>query len=323
MQTGKCTTLAVISIALSIWISAILTPRDGFEQLPRLEPQIFGRPLSPSVPVMVLLSGFPDSHDMWTNQIDEFGKTHHIVSLSTPDFDGGKLRRAWGYDFHETTRMLKQAIDDTVGLERQIDLLVAHDWGALWAYYFIGGVHQGRVAKFVAADIGASPLDDPGATPLHFGMGMHAYIYQYTLGTVFAIGSSISPAVAQSLLDMAWSLMPSVGPMHPAFDWSTEAPRPREEVKWWMGYPYYYLRLSHLVAGGQGRRPPAAPFPRGVPTLFIFGARKRTMYHTEGFVTRLQATPGCRVVEYADCAHWMMHEAPGRFSADIRAFLEN
>ena len=108
------------------------------------------------------------------------------------------------------------------------------------------------------------------------------------------------------------------------FDWEVHAPRPRAQVEWWMGYPYYYLWTQKRSRRWWGQdytyRPISPAFPTA-PTLFLYGAKKRTMFHSQAFEARVNATVGSRVIRYEGCRHWLMHEEPARFARDVRAFL--
>ena len=289
--------------------------------LPPLEVHTFGLPASaPGAKVMVLLGGWPDTHDMWRKQADAFANEYHLVSLATPDFDRPRLRRPWGYNFTEVPIMIARALDAHLGPLRRIDVLVAHDWGALWAYYLLDNALRGRVAKLVAVDIGASARDDsilgvPGIS--HVGGMLWSIPYQWLCGGLFAIGAGLSPWLADALVGLAWPLVPYVGPMGGGFVWGVHAPRPQQQVKWWMGYPYYHLWRSHRLFG-QSLPTPAFP---AVPTLFLYGARKRVMFHSTAFEARINRTAGSRTVRYDDCGHWLMHEQPACFARDIGSFL--
>ena len=125
--------------------------------------------------------------------------------------------------------------------------------------------------------------------------------------------------VTEWIYAQAWKTAPVIGPMGENFAWEAHAPRPQREVRWWMGYPYFYIWYGHVL---RLALPPAPLFPAGVPTLFAFGTQKRAMFHTDAFCDRLKATPGCRVVSY-DAGHWVMCESPTAFNADVRAFLES
>ena len=290
------------------------------EALPPLELHTFGLPSSPTAKVMVLLGGWPDTHAMWLTQADAFAADFHIVSVATPDFDRPSLRRRWGYNFTEVPAMIGQALDAHLGPQRHVEVLIGHDWGAVWAYYLLDASLRGRVGRLVAVDIGASARDDsalgvPGIS--HVGGMIWSIPYQWLCGGLFAVGAGVSPWLAETLVDLAWPLVPYVGPMGVDFAWDVHAPRPRREVKWWMGYPYYHLWRSHRLFG-QSLPTPAFP---SVPILFLYGARKRVMFHSRAFEARLNGTAGCRTVRYDDCGHWLMHEQPERFSRDVGAFF--
>ena len=47
------------------------------------------------------------------------------------------------------------------------------------------------------------------------------------------------------------------------------------------------------------------------------------MFHSKPFVDRLNASLGCRVEEYEESGHWLMHTEPQRFNGDVRAFLRD
>ena len=83
-------------------------------------------------------------------------------------------------------------------------------------------------------------------------------------------------------------------------------------MTWWLGYTYYYLWTRPV---------PQPAYPRGVPTLFLYGAKKRTMFHSNAFVERLRHSPGCGVLEYMHAGHWLMHTNQTRFNDDVRHFL--
>jgi pimeloyl-ACP methyl ester carboxylesterase len=200
--------------------------------------------------------------------------------------------------------------------------MITHDWGAMWGYHIVHRM-PGRLEKLVALDVGASSSGEDRAIPhllLEVPTGIAWWIpYQLFLASVFATGNLVSPNLAGTLLDalMPFFVQGPAGPLQPGFDMAAQAPRPMHEVKWWMGYPYYQLWVGLLL---RGRPPPSMLFP-SMPTLFVYGERKRAMFHSEAFVTRINSTIGYRAASYP-CSHWIMHEQPARLNLDIRAFLD-
>lgn len=309
---------AFAAVAFAVYWSGGSSPESDTLPLPLLEPKVFGRPLTPDVRVMVLIAGYPDTHEVWAHQVRAFADEYHIVSLTTPDYDRASLRRRWGYNFTEVPEMMARSLEAYLGPARRIDVMITHDWGAIWGYYLLQGAAAGRVGRLVAVENGAASHDDPTRAadiPSVAHATLFSASYQVVCASLFAVGAALSPTLAQTLLRAAFSLMPYIGPFPADFDLAVHAPRPLPQVEWWMGYPYYHLWVTHRPAGLPPPRFPA------VPTLFLYGARKRTMFHSAAFEERLEGTAGCRVARYEDCSHWLMHEEPERFTEDVRAFL--
>ena len=288
---------AFAAVVFAVYWSAASSPESDALPLPRLEPKVFGRPLTPDVRVMALIAGWPDTHEVWAHQVRAFADEYHIISLTTPDYDRESLRRRWGYNLTEVPEMMARSLDAHLGPARRIDVMITHDWGAIWGYVLIQGAAAGRVGRLVAVDVGAASHDDLTRTAEIPG-NLWSVPYQVVFASLFTVGTTVSPALAQTLLGffLSW-IFPYVGPLHSDKASAGKAPRPLPEIEWWMGYPYYHIWCTHILAG----RPllPPTLFP-SVPTLFLYGAKKRTMFHGAAFEERLQATAGCRVTRYED-----------------------
>jgi pimeloyl-ACP methyl ester carboxylesterase len=239
---------AFVAVALAVYWSEASSPENDALPLPLLEPKVFGRPLTPDAPVMILIAGWPDTHEVWEHQVRAFADDYHIVSLTTPDYDNERLRRRWGYNFTEVPEMMARSLDAHLGPARSIDVMITHDWGAVWGYYLLQGALAGRVGRLVAVEIGSASHDDP-TQPADIPSVAHATLfsvpYQLVCASIFAVGTTVSPALAEILVSAAWPLVPHVGPMAAGFEWGVHAPRPQSQVKWWMGYPYYHLWRTH------------------------------------------------------------------------------
>jgi pimeloyl-ACP methyl ester carboxylesterase len=298
---------------------------NGEHQLPKLQPKTFGLPLRPGVKVMVMLSGWPDTHSVWEKQILHMQDDYHIISIVSPDLDQPRLKKPWGYRFDEVPKMIDACVELHLGKRRKIDVLLTHDWGALYGYYVLqkwSELGQRKVGYLVAIDIGASDRDDardPAFIPGVTQATLYSVPYQIFLGTLFAVGSGVSETVAEFIAANGWPLMPLLTPMESTFDWKTEAVRPQNEVKWWFGYSYFYLWLGRV---GLGPAVPTPLFP-SVPTLFVYGLKKRTMFHSDAFIKRLNATPRYRVVEYPNSSHWLMFTDASPFNKDLAEFVSS
>ena len=58
----------------------------------------------------------------------------------------------------------------------------------------------------------------------------------------------------------------------------------------------------------------------GVPTLFMYGEKKRTMYHTPDFLEKLDADEKSRWLSLPH-GHWLYVQDTERCAAEMRAFL--
>jgi hypothetical protein len=227
-----------------------------------LEGERFGLPDTPDAAVMVFLGGYPDKHDMWKHQVEAFGDSYHILSISTPDFDRPSLRRKWGYTPTEIVSLIKACIDESIGAERAFTL-VTHDWGAYWGYILVQSLQAAeqrrRVLKLVALDVGSGAKSGGGgggggkarvkaAQPGTRG-ALWTLPYQWYFALTFWVGVRISETLAALMLrfffTMCWK---AIGPLGWDFDREKHMPRKEEEVVWWMCYPYVAVPLS-LEAG--------------------------------------------------------------------------
>ena len=299
--------------------------------LPKIYPKTFGLPLDPDVKVMVMISGWPDTHTAWDKQIELMKDEYHIVSITSPDHDNSALQRKWGYTLDEVPSMIGACIDNHLGEDRKIDVLVTHDWGALYGYYLLEswreresgkGQLRHEVEKLIAIEVGASDKDDvslPAHLPGFIHHTLHSAPYQIFLAVLFAIGNGISEKMADFIATNGWSLEPLITPMNTKFNWKKEAVRPINEVKWWYGYAYFYTWIGKLGIGPVIKRP---AFPK-VPTLFLYGQEKRTFFHSQEFEDRLAKTPGSRVIGYPNASHWLMFTHSPSINKDILEFLSN
>ena len=294
--------------------------------LPRLRPHAYGVPLGEADRVLVMLGGFPDTHDVWKETIREFGSEYAILTIPTPDYDRSQLRRRFGYSPDECASMIDDCITDALGPTRQYDV-VMHDWGCVWGYA-LAARRSERVRKMVSIDVGpiASTINQQlaeGKRPKLGGSGttqrgaLWMLPYQLTFALIFWTGARLHPLLGHTALLIAALLAPLLGPMNLLFNPLRQLPRPLLQVRWWMCYPYYQLWIKHILA----RTPlPDTPLVPDAPVLYVWGERKRCMFHTEEFVAAVRARPGSRAVGF-DCSHWVMHERPSELHAEMRAFL--
>jgi pimeloyl-ACP methyl ester carboxylesterase len=109
---------------------------------------------SPQGEVIVMMSGFPDNHSVWTESIiphfSAEGK-YKIVALCMPDYDLVEPRSATGYTFDEIQTLFSESIAIHVPVEQQFTL-VAHDWGCFVAQTWADR-NSARVKRMILLDV--------------------------------------------------------------------------------------------------------------------------------------------------------------------------
>jgi pimeloyl-ACP methyl ester carboxylesterase len=103
-------------------------------------------------PAVLLVHGFPDSHDLWRHQVGPLAEAGFRVIA--PDLRGfGESERPQGVDAYRVTEVVGDLVEllDEHGVERAH--VVGHDWGAgiAWA---LAGLFADRVASLAALSVG-------------------------------------------------------------------------------------------------------------------------------------------------------------------------
>ena len=58
------------------------------------------------------------------------------------------------------------------------------------------------------------------------------------------------------------------------------------------------------------------------PFLFMYGACKRTMFHSSSIIRKIKETQGCKYV-HLQCGHWLQRQYPEVFIEEVKAFFDN
>lgn len=116
-----------------------------------------GLPASPKnpPPVLLLLSGFPDTVQTWDTFAPSFESTHHVVKMAYPDMDASSLRRFWGYTNQEIVDALAVVVQDyrgRLGPDTMIHMM-GHDWGSMVVLAYVQR-YPDTVTKLITEDVG-------------------------------------------------------------------------------------------------------------------------------------------------------------------------
>ncbi|KAJ1451113.1 Alpha/Beta hydrolase protein [Pelagophyceae sp. CCMP2097] len=261
---------------------------------------------------MVFVSGFPDDHDAWAALAPHFQNDYKVVTLTMPGFsdsaDEPKVPTL-GFDFDAIVDMMHAALEDCA--KEPTFTLVGHDWGAVVCMLYMRK-YPNRVSKYVALDTGAIK-----AKEITLKEGLVLASYQAMLAVAFLLHAARLGVFGRMLIS--------------AYPWRAIGPVPHEKMlpkgpsDFFAGrghfrggatavcYPYFQF---FLCGGLRGKLRPPAP-----PTLFIYGKRKRAMFHGDAFLRHLEGRTDGSAWHALDGGHWFFNELPGETAGFIKAFL--
>ena len=172
--------------------------------------------------------------------------------------------------------------------------LIQHDWGSAFGYY-LRHDRPDLVHRIVSLDIG-------GDLDLSFTFKLFSLSYTFFFCLMFALGEPVA-----SFMTLFMNLGMSI------VDFGRQE-RPLGEINGSMFWPYWHLYASHLFNRSdtylcrfwqQDRWHTLDP--SSCPELFLYGARKPIMYHSDRWEKELQKAEKCRVIAL-DCGHWVTVE---------------
>jgi len=241
---------------------------------------------------VLMIHGWPDTYRLWDGQVGALKDHYRCVRFTLPGFDLAKLGRAYSLD--EVIETIHRVVAEACPGERVILLL--HDWGCLFGYQFAMR-HPDLVERVIGVDIG-----DAGSRRHRGELGAKGMFkvmaYQMWLALAWRIGGGIGTNMAR------WMARAMRCPTDP------------QGIGAQMGYPYA-VRWLGAAGGFRGLR----TFDPGTPMLYVYGERKPFMFHSSGWIERLAARSGSRVLGFPT-GHWVMIARPREFNEAVRSWLD-
>lgn len=236
---------------------------------------------------IIMVHGFPDTHRLWDGTVDALKDRYRCARFTLPGFTGGARRE--GYALREVVDLIG-AVANRVSPDQPV-ILMAHDWGCLFAYQFYVR-HPDRVSRVVGVDIG-----DPHSLRREIGPRALALLlaYQWTLALAWKVRGRLGDAITRFVRK------------------GMRCPSDPAPVSSAMTWPYYMTWFG-------GYRGQIRAFEPQCPTLFVYARRKPFMFHARAWVERLRARPGSEVHGF-DTGHWIMLQDPAGFHALVRRWL--
>jgi pimeloyl-ACP methyl ester carboxylesterase len=250
---------------------------------------------------MVFFSGFPDTYNSFDEMVPGFEKTHHIVKCIMPGFDKRRLpfKYTLGYPFETIVDSLCLVIKPYLDNGSEVTIC-AHDWGSYIVQRFVNK-YPTMPSKVILLDVGLDDMKGKSASDLFF-----TFAYRFWLAFAFLPSIFLDFIGVFMLAIFPWRY---IGPTPKEYN----MPRPPLEIKGFMTYPYFQLFVSIFTCDANL----APTFVDTVPTLFVYGKRKRVMFHGKNFLADLDATEGCEHHCFT-CGHWIQTQKPNELVTVIK-----
>lgn len=248
---------------------------------------------------VVLLHGFPDSADMWRNQVPALVDAGFRVVA--PDLRGfGDSDKPVGADNYVIFNSVADVVGimDALGVERAS--VVGHDFGA-GVSWMLASAHPDRVERLLVVSVG-----HPGAfTRARFKqlqMSWYSFLFQYE-------------GLAEDLLAKdGWSLFREWLASSPDIERSIVAMSDRASLT--AGLSWYRANMTPQIWGVD------IPFPEvATPTLGVWGSSDFALGEEQMTDSVQYLTGPWRYERMQGVGHWLMLERPEEFNALMLEFL--
>ncbi|WP_296270847.1 alpha/beta fold hydrolase [Pseudomonas sp. UBA6323] len=241
--------------------------------------------------IIVMLHGWPDSHEIWARQVQHFKRTHRCVRFTLPGFDDPKTR---GFSISEITGLILRVVNQ-VSPNGRVTLML-HDWGCLFGFHF-AATHPHKVARIVAVDVG-----DASSPAFKRGLSLRAkwmiFAYQMPLALTWYLQGPVGDYLARAT---AKYLRCKTDPA---------------SIHAGMSYPY---AMRWMGARG-GLKNLMGPTQLACPIFYAYGSYKPFQFQSEQWLQTLSTSPGCKVVLFKS-SHWVMVDCAEGFNRAVSDWL--
>lgn len=242
---------------------------------------------------IVMIHGWPDTQELWQNQVNFFKNGYRCVTFTLPAFDQPKARPQV-FSLEEIIATIGQVID-LVSPDQPV-ILMTHDWGCIYGYQYVVR-HPQRISRLIGVDVGDAYSDafDASLTPKD---KIVIAGYQLPLVAAFRLGGKVGDRIAKKIAKV-------VG-----------APTSPKKIHANMGYPYY-IAWTKAKGGLKNLK----PLNFICPYLFIYGTQKPTMFHSQDWLIEITKKPENQVSGFK-ASHWVTIEQPDLFNHTVLAWLQ-
>jgi pimeloyl-ACP methyl ester carboxylesterase len=243
-----------------------------------------------SHPIILMIHGWPDTHEIWKNQVSFFKKQYQCVSFDLPGFSKEDTK---AYTLEEIVETIKSIVD-TVSPDQKI-ILMLHDWGCVFGYEYAMR-YPDKVEKMIGIDIGDANSKE-FLNSLTIPAILMLLTYQMTLALGFMAGNSIGTFLNKN---MAKAL---------------KAKSNFDNIHGGMGLPYAMKWLN--VNGGIKKLKSVAP---EFPFYFAYSTKNPFLFHSETWAEKIKSNPENKYQSYA-ASHWLMVDKADEFNESVLKWL--
>jgi pimeloyl-ACP methyl ester carboxylesterase len=240
---------------------------------------------------IVMIHGWPDTHRIWSKQVEFFSKNYRCVMFTLPDFGDTSPKK--GYSLDEVIETIHQVIQ-SVSPDKKVILMI-HDWGCIYGYQF-AMLYPERVKKLIAIDIGDSNSRELAKSLSVAAKGM-IFSYQLTLATAWVIGGFVGDKITRGVAK------------------GLQCKAESQHIHSRMNYPYAIRWLRTLgTFDGLKQVNPECPF------FYAYGRKKPFMFQSPVWQEKMAALPNNIVREF-NSGHWVMVDKADEFNAAVSEWL--
>jgi cis-3-alkyl-4-acyloxetan-2-one decarboxylase len=228
---------------------------------------------------LFFIHGWPDNASLWKHQLPDLLEHYRCILITLPNF-GDTPHEPGGCSVPQLMQRLEATIEE-LQPEGQV-LFLAHDWGALFAYWY-EKIYPQRVRRMVIMDVGGHVLPTPRE-------GVFMVFYQWTLIFCWLVGG-VSPALGAKLAKR-FSTFVGATPEHVAL---IESRSIYIYFHFWKLLFFPWLSTRYLLFF----------YRPSCPILFLFGEKKPLRFHSNHWL-KLVEQAGGKNVGFSAGDHWFM-----------------
>ncbi len=247
-------------------------------------------------PDVILLHGFPDSSQVWRNQIPALAQAGYRVIV--PDLRGcGESDAPSGRHNYTLDILVRDvtALMDHLGIKKAF--LVGHDWGAILGW-FVAIEHPDRVERYVAMSVGHPTSYKKGGIEQKL-RSWYAFAFQF-------------PYIAEKVTrSFNWLIMRVLTNNHPEVScWIEDKARPGRLTA---GLNWYRANIVRMLF--------KSTVNAKIPVLGMWSSGDYFLSERQMKQSELYVEASWRYEQFDNASHWIQLDAPERLNRLLSEYL--